>query len=163
MGLRRGLSQSRNVIRAISLLVIVATIPFYIIGLGSWAISQGRPSTGGPIFTPLGGVGDNADSGNGGFATFTPMGGDGVTDDDPANTPFFPTATTNFGGTVTFFTPGVFVSPTPPPTFYIPPTAAPTLVPTNTQPVPPTPITAPTDMIAPTQPPLAPPTDTPTV
>jgi hypothetical protein len=160
MGLRRGISQSRNVIRTISVLVIVATIPFYILGLGAWALNGGRSSIK-PTFTPLGGVEDNGDSGDDGFATFTPLGQEQDEPTEPSGiTPFF-TLTPNFGGTYTLFTPIGLFSPTPPPTFYIPPTAAPTLAPTNTQPVPPTAIIAPTDVIVPTQPPLNPPTDTP--
>jgi hypothetical protein len=164
MGLRRGVSQSRNVIRAISILVIVATIPLYILGIGAWAINGGR-STIKPTFTPLGGVGDNGDSGDGGFATFTPLGGDVETDAPSGITPFA-SATISLGGTFVYSTidTGGLFSPTPPPTFYIPPTAAPTLVPTNTQALPPTPVVRPTDVIVPTQPPpLIPPTDTPTV
>jgi hypothetical protein len=159
MGLRRGVSQSRNVIRTISVLVIVATIPFYILGLGAWALNGGRSSLR-PTFTPLGGVGDDVGSGNDDFATFTPMGGDAPTDDQPTA---FLTATPNLGGTVSYFTPIGLATLTPPPTRYMSPTPAPTLAPTFTQPVPPTSIIAPTDVIVPTQPVLIPPTDTPTV
>lgn len=162
MGLRRGISQSRNVIRTISVLVIVATIPLYILGLGAWALNGGRSSLR-PTFTPLGGVGDDVDSGNDDFPTFTPLGSDSGNDGAPTLITPFITATPNFGGTFEYFTPSGFGTATPAPTRYISPTPAPTLAPTNTQPVPSTPIIAPTDVIAPTQPPLIPPTDTPTI
>jgi hypothetical protein len=160
MGLRRGISQSRNVIRTISVLVIVATIPFYILGLGAWALNGGSSSQR-PTFTPLGGVGDDGDTGDDDdIATFTPLGSDNEV--PTLITPFF-TATSNLGGTFTYATPILLATLTPPPTRYLSPTPAPTLAPTNTQPAPPTAVIAPTDVIVPTQPVLIPPTDTPTV
>ncbi len=164
---QQGNSQRRSAIRAISLFIILGTIPVYILLIGTWLfMPQNSRSNDGPTYTPLGEIngssGDNGDSG--GFATFTPLNADFLTQQD-ATQPLFFTPTSDFGGTFTYFTPdggGLNLSsPTPPPTRYIPPTPFPTsAAPT---PLPPTPIIAPTDMIAPTPlPPLAPPTDTPT-
>ena len=143
--MQRGNSQRRTVLRAVSLIIIVGTIPVYFLLIGAWLfMPQNGPSTEGPTFTPL-----NAD-----FLT-----------QQDATQPAFATQTFDLGGTYTYFTPnggGINLSsPTPPPTRYIPPTAAPTSAVTNT--LPPTPVIAPTDVILPpTQPPLIPPTDTPT-
>jgi hypothetical protein len=161
MGLRRGSSQRRTTIRAISLFIILGTIPFYIILTGLWLFSpQSGRSDDGPTFTPQGNLdGGSGDEGDG-FATFTPQGLDRLTP-----TEFIASATPNLGGTFTYFTPdgGVFTTPTIPPTRYMSPTPAPTLAPTNTLPPSNTPAVAPTDVIVPTQPPLIPPTDTPSV
>lgn len=161
MGLRRGSSQRRTTIRAISLFIILGTIPFYVILTGIWLLSpQNGRSDDGPTFTPIAGLNDGSSDDEDEFATFTPLGGDRLTE---VPTAFIASATPNLGGTFTYFTPsdGGFVSPTIPPTRYMSPTPAPTQPATNTLPPSNTPVIAPTDVIVPTQPPLLPDTDTP--
>lgn len=162
MGLRRGISQQRSLIRAVSLFIILGTIPFYIGLMGIWLFSpqSNRPDDG-PTFTPINGS-DATDSEDV-FSTFTPINADEISTQSNSQPVFF-TLTPNQSGTYTYYTPDTsgLASPTPPPTRYLSPTPQPTLAFTNTVQPSNTPAVAPTDVIVPTQPPLIPPTDTPT-
>jgi len=143
----------RNNIRGILVIIIIGTIPLYLLGLGLLLLS---PDPAAPTSTP--------------FLTFTPLGpadtdtpGPGETD-----TPVDPLATSTFPG-LTFLPVFTSTSPALPPTSVPPfqplptntPQQLPTIAPppsTNTPPQPPT--VAPPPVIN-TSPPLLPPTDTP--
>jgi hypothetical protein len=151
------IGENRTLLRAILLLVIVGTIPFYICGIGLWLLS---PDANAPTNAPNG---DSSVVDDNGEPTFTPLGSgsddgqanSGDRDEQPTLTPldddFSPPT----------FTPFAPLNPTPPQ--FIPPTSFPTNPPPVFFPATDTPVPTftpfPTNTPLPTSTPL--PTDTP--
>mgnify|MGYP006277002903 CR=1 FL=1 len=131
------IGENRTLLRAILLLVIVGTIPFYICGIVLWGVSR-DPNA--PTATP-------SEAPEQPTSTWTPLGLD--SNDDPDNARPSPTP---LDGLPPTFTPFVPIDPTPGQFFPLVPTA----FPTNPPPV----VIPPTDTPVPTFTPI--PSDTPT-
>lgn len=176
--------RDRTGLHTLLFFVTLATIPFYLLGMGLWLFAPQKNQT-----TPPGQM-TNTPASSDEDPTWTPLNSDGSGGITPVIATGFPTLTTaptldfnfgqptalpfvtftpmggfpgegNFGGPATLVgsTPAFFTSPTPIPTRFLTATFTTTPAVTDTPPAPAATNTSPAP--PPTQPPLIPPTDTP--